>query len=214
MLNLTRCKFLATLVAFGFFGAGAAFAQTATTTEAPATPPADALPLGEVVSGIGSTYTAETHGVWEVRCVRTEAGNDPCQLYQLLKDEGGNSIAEISLFNLPDGQAAAAGATIITPLETLLTQSLRLQIDTGAVKTYPFTWCAPMGCIARVGFTVEEIAQFKAGSSASLIVVPVAAPDKEVVVTVSLTGFTAGYDAVVKANLATNAGAAPATTTP
>ncbi len=112
--------------------------------------------------------------------MRTEDGADPCQLYQLLKDGQGNSVAEISMFTLPAGQPAVAGATLITPLETLLTQQIGLQIDGGTAKRYPFTWCAAIGCIARVGFTQEEIDQFKKGAKAVVTIVPVAAPDQKV----------------------------------
>jgi len=149
---------------------------------------------------IGATYSVAAFGSWEQRCVRTETGADPCQLYQLLKDANASPVAEISIFALPEGQAAAAGATIIAPLETLLTEQLVLQVDTSKAKVYPFTWCSPTGCFARVGFTAEEVAAFKAGGAATITIVPVVAPDEKVVVTVPLTGFTAGYDAVAASN--------------
>ena len=81
---------------------------------------------------------------WEQRCVRTESGVDPCQLYKLLKDAQGNNVAEFTMFGLPAGSTgpAVAGATFIAPLETLLTSGMRLQIDEGASKVYPFTFCA------------------------------------------------------------------------
>jgi invasion protein IalB len=226
MLDLT--KSLALIATLGL--AGGAYAQDTTapaTTEAPAAEaPAvvegdaatgDNLSLGAPVAeegGVGSTYISGTHGDWEVRCVKTAEGIDPCQLYQLLKDQGGNSVAEISMFNLPEGERAAAGATIVTPLETLLTQQIRLQIDAGTLKTYPFTWCAPIGCIARVGFTAEEVGQFKNGKAAVITIVPVAAPDQKVELTVSLAGFTAGYKAVTESNAKLPAPTEPAPTNP
>lgn len=183
---------------------------TEETTEG-ATPTVDApipseLSLGEEIGqdgmgdGIGMAYTSETFGDWEMRCIRTEDGDDPCQLYQLLDDAQGNSVAEISMFALPAGQEAAAGATIITPLETLLTQQITLQVDQGTAKRYPFTWCSPIGCVARVGFTSDEVASFKRGARATITIVPVAAPDQQVALDVSLSGFTAGYDAVAAHN--------------
>lgn len=175
--------------------------------DTPATPaPADAatdLPLGapaDAADGIGATYTAETFGDWQMQCVRTEDGNDPCQIYQILKDDKGGSVADISMFALPAGQKAAAGATIVTPLETLLTQQVTLQVDATPAKVYPFTFCNKTGCFARVGFTQAEIDAFKKGNKAVLTVVPAVAPDQKVVTTMSLSGFTAAYDAVVKAN--------------
>ena len=144
---------------------------------------------------VGTPYIRDTFGDWSLRCLRAEAGqNDPCQLYQLLNDADGNSVAEISVFPLPAGGRAAAGATIVAPLETLLTEQLQIAVDGSAARRYPFTFCNQAGCVARVGFTQEEVDQFKRGNKATLRMVPAAAPDQEVVLDVSLTGFTAGID--------------------
>lgn len=191
----------------------------AQTEEAPATeeaaPPADAaaadnLALGQEVGaadGPGSTYTAANFEAWEQKCVRTESGVDPCQLYMLLKDQDGNSVAEFTMFNLPKGSEgpAVAGATFIAPLETLLTAGMTLQIDDAKGKLYPFTFCAPIGCVARIGFTAEEITAMKAGANAKITIVPFVAPDEKVELSISLKGFTAGYDAVTAANDAADA---------
>jgi invasion protein IalB len=169
--------------------------------EAPPETPAEGAPetgfsTGQEVDGIGSTYTAETHGDWQLNCIRTEDGSDPCQLYQLLKDVNGNPVAEINLTTLPAGGPAAAGATIITPLETLLTEGLKMSVDGGKAKIYPFTFCAAIGCISRVGLTADEVEALKKGANATIAIVPMAAPEQKVEAKISLTGFTAGYDAV------------------
>ena len=52
------------------------------------------------------------------------------------------------------------------------------------------------GCIARIGFTGEEITQFKKGAKAVMTIVPAAAPDQKVNVEISLKGFTAGFESV------------------
>lgn len=151
--------------------------------------------------GPGSVYVASEHGAWQQRCVKTEDGSDPCQLYQLLKDPSGNPVAEISLFGLPQAEGGpTAGATIIAPLETLLTENLIMQVDAGQAKAYPFTFCTREGCVARIGLTSAEVDSFKRGNVAKLTIVPVVAPDQKVTLEVSLTGFTAGYDAVNAAN--------------
>lgn len=149
---------------------------------------------------VGQTYVREEIGDWSVRCVRTEDGNDPCQLYQLLQDSEGNSVAEVSLFPITDGGPAAAGATIITPLETLLTEQVRIAVDSGPVKQYPFSFCSQIGCFARVGFTEEEVAGFRRGNAATITIIPAAAPTQRVDLTMSLAGFTAGFEAVAAAN--------------
>lgn len=204
---------LAVALAFGFVSASgfAAFAQEA--TQAPtetAAPAADDLSMGQApADGPGSTYVKEAFESWELRCVRVAEGAEPCQLYQLLKDGEGNSVAEIGMFSLPEGGEAAAGATIIVPLETLLPAGLRLAVDATEAKIYPFTFCSQMGCVARVGFTAAEVAAFKAGVKATMTIVPAVAPDKTVELDMSLKGFTAGYDAVDATRVAAEA-AAPA----
>lgn len=212
LLATTLCLMLGTAA---FAQETAAPATDTPATEAPAAEapaaddkanPADELSMGRVEGepatndGVGSTYTAATHGDWQQRCVKAEDGSDPCQLYQLLKDKDGNSVAEISIFGLPKGQQAAAGATIIVPLETLLTEEIGMRVDTSKPRKYPFSWCAQIGCIARVGFTEAEVAAFKKGNKVEVTIVPVVAPDQKVTLDVSLKGFTAGYDAVNKAN--------------
>lgn len=183
--------------------------DTGTTTEAPAADPADGLSLGTPLEQAapatiedlapGQPYIRGESGDWLFRCLKSPEGEvDPCQLYQLLQDAEGNNVAEISIFPLPDSGRAAAGATVVAPLETLLTQQLTLSVDGGAARRYPFTFCNTAGCVARVGFTEDEVNQFKRGNSATLRMVPAAAPDQEVVLTVSLSGFTAGYDGLIE----------------
>jgi len=182
---------------------------TGTTAADPnAAKPADngtGFQTGQNAEPAGSTYSRKAIGDWDLRCVRAKAGEqstmDPCQLYQLLKDDKGNSVAEISLFGLdvPNGPAVA-GATIITPLETLLTREITITIDGANPKRYAFSWCSVVGCYARVGFTQAEIDAFQKGSKAQLVIVPAPAPDTNVSVTMSLSGFTAGYKAVNEHN--------------
>lgn len=186
------------------------------------TPPADqpevtpdGLVMGtEVATGeeLGSTYTAAKFEAWEQRCVRTASGVDPCQLYMLVKDDEGNATAEFTLFGLPVSETnpAAAGGTFIAPLETLLTAGLMLQVDEGTPKGYPFTFCTDIGCIARLGFTAEEVAEMQNGAEIKAVIVPFVAPEDRVELTISLAGLTAGLEAVDAANDAADAAAAAA----
>ncbi|MGY3436899.1 MULTISPECIES: invasion associated locus B family protein [unclassified Marinovum] len=144
---------------------------------------------------LGSTYVKETVGDWELRCIRTEKPEtDPCQLYQLLKEENGNALAEISLFRLPKDAKLPAGATIIVPLETLLTGQLGISVDGGQAKSYPFSFCNRQGCYARIGLTADDIASFKRGAAAKVLIRPFVAPEQVITSTMSLKGFTAGFD--------------------
>ncbi len=183
--------------------AGAVYAQTDESTEtdtneaqveASETTGTETPVPGEIQ--IGQTYIEAEFGDWELRCVKSEAGNDPCQIYQLLEDQNNNPVSEITVFGVDPGQRAAAGATIITPLETLLTRGLQVSVDGGPAKTYAFSFCREVGCFARIGLEQAEVDAFKRGAVATVRMVPAAAPDQEVVLDVSLTGFTAAFDAL------------------
>lgn len=194
MSNTVKSLLIAAMLTSGT----ALWAQEQAAQAAPAADPA--LNLGEQLDEngepLGTTYDLEAKGDWAIRCLRSPAEQDPCEMTQVLTDGEGNNVAEISMFKLPDGQAAVAGATIATPLETLLTEQLRIAVDSAPAKRYPFRFCTQAGCYAQVGFTAEEIAAFKKGSKATLTIVPRMAPDQQVGVTMSLSGFTDAFESI------------------
>jgi invasion protein IalB len=59
-----------------------------------------------------------------------------------------------------------------------------------------------VGCYSRVGFTAADVESFRRGQQAQIAIVPLVAPDQPVTVTLSLIGFSAGYDAVNASNAA------------
>ncbi|MEM6579513.1 MAG: invasion associated locus B family protein, partial [Pseudomonadota bacterium] len=142
------------------------------------------------------SYIKEQYGDWPLQCFRTETGDDPCQMYQLLREAAGNPVAEFTVFRLPGTDQAVAGATIVAPLGTLLPQGIRISVDDGPQKVYSFSFCSMVGCFARIGFTEEDIEAFKAGGGATLTIVPAQAPDQIVQISASLDGFTAAFNEV------------------
>lgn len=140
----------------------------------------------------GQLYLGGKFELWEKRCLKSADGKDPCQLYQLLMGADGKPVAEISFFTLPAGGQAVAGATIVVPLETLLTANLRVAVDAAPGKLYPYSYCNINGCVAKVGFTADEIKAMQSGNQATISIVPAAAADQSVQIAVSLKGFTDG----------------------
>lgn len=163
-----------------------AFAQSSTESQ---------LSLGEDVDEIGKPYTREVNEDWEMRCIRVEEGEEPCQMYQMMDDGQGAPVAEISVFRLPEGGKAVAGATLIVPLETSLTDQLLISIDGDKARRYPFAFCNPIGCYVRLGLTAADVAAFKRGNAATITIVPALAPDQKVQLALSLKGFMAAFDA-------------------
>lgn len=139
--------------------------------------------------------TAEQHGDWELQCASEGDEPRPCRLYQLMNDQSGNPISEVTIFKLPAPEGTAvAGATILVPLETLLPAQLTIAVDGENAQRYPFAFCNQVGCVSRLGLTAEDIEALKTGNSASIVIVPAAAPDQVVTVTMSLKGFTSAFD--------------------
>lgn len=141
----------------------------------------------------GEAYLKDTVRDWEVRCIHLADQPDPCQMYQLLVDDAGTPTSEISVFAV-DGAQFAAGARVVSPLETALLSGVTFAIDDGLPSQYPFQVCNPNGCIAQIGVTAEQLDAMKRGEAAELSIVPFRAQQTEVSLKVSLAGFTAAYD--------------------
>ena len=210
MAKRTSAAFIAAL--FTLAGsAGIATAQTATETpapaaEAPATPAeapaAAAAPAAPAEPQIGQPYAKETHGDWTLRCMKTETGADPCELYQLLKDAENSPVAEASVIPMSGGKVEAV-VTFVAPLETDLSVGLGLQVDAAQEARYPFMLCARVGCISRIGLEPAQLDPLKRGKTATVTVLPFGASKEEMVkLPLSLSGFTAGMTALVEANKA------------
>lgn len=174
-------------------------APAADAAATPAAPAADAAAAPAAAApaaapeGPGTTYVAKSFDAWELECLRTEDGKDPCQIVQMLKDGAGNKVASISILALPAAKDAVAGATIATPLETMLTDGVTLKVDSAEAHTIPFKFCDQLGCYANFAMSKADLDALKKGNKIAMTVVPAAAPDKKVDLEISLKGFTAAF---------------------
>lgn len=166
----------------------AALAQDAAPETAPETEATELPPPGQF-------YFRNAAGDWQLRCVTNaeEPPRESCQMYQLLTNEAGTAVAQFTMVPLGDGGPAAAGATITTPLGTLLTQQVVMAIDSNAPRAYPFLWCESDGCSARVGLTAEEVDNMRKGAKATIQIFSVAQPQTPVLLSLSLIGFTDSF---------------------
>ncbi len=185
---------LRTFALAAVLAAGTSFGVLAqeTDTEEPVAPIEDELSLGEDAN-VPQPYIKEEIGDWALRCLQSPEGEERCQIYQLLNDANDTPIAEFTLFRLPEGGRALAGATIVVPLETALQNQLTITVDSGQARRYPFAFCNPIGCYARIGLTEQDVNAFKRGNAATLQITPFGS-NEQVQVSLSLTGFTAAFD--------------------
>ncbi|WP_208348429.1 invasion associated locus B family protein [Pseudaestuariivita rosea] len=169
--------------------------------EAPAEQPVDGLQMGEEVTPgdqVGSTFIKAEFNDWVIRCVRLPQDREACELHQTLEDDSGNSVAEVNMLPLEEGQRARAVINFMAPLETLLTEGVTISIDGAAARRYQFKQCAQIGCLAQFGIDEDYINSLKAGNAARVRIVPAVAPDQEVVLNLSLSGFTAAFNEMDK----------------
>ncbi|PSL19432.1 invasion associated locus B family protein [Shimia abyssi] len=145
--------------------------------------------------------TSEIIGDWDLQCAAAGPEPRPCRMYQLLRDQSGNAVIEVTLFKLKDPAGeAVAGATIVVPLETLLTGQLTMAVDGTNATKYPFSFCNQVGCFARIGLSQADVDAMKKGNAATLSVIPAIAPDQLVSATMSLSGFTKAFDSAAPAS--------------
>ena len=212
---MLKTKTLISVLAMAAF-TGAALAQTTGTTTGTTTetaPAAETAPAPETAPAqtteaapsdldtgqpegpqIGQPYIKEDVSDWQIQCIKQEEGTkEPCQLYQLLRGEEGNPVAEVIIEKLPEGGQVAAGGTIIVPLGTALARDMRIAVGNSQGKVYRYAFCDNSACFARIGFLAADVSAFKAGSSATLTIYSYERADQPVTLDISLAGFTAGY---------------------
>lgn len=176
-------------------------ADAAPVADAQAAAPAEAQPAAPAQPEV---YAKATYDDWTLQCAKSPDGKDPCQMYQVLKDDKGGSVADITVIDLPEGNPAAAGVTIMVPIQTLLSANLVMQIDNNKPLVYAYSFCDArmMGCFARFGVSPAELDMLKKGNKATISITPLAAPNQKVQASLSLKGFTKAFDETVKTNKA------------
>ncbi|MEH6360748.1 MAG: invasion associated locus B family protein [Amylibacter sp.] len=208
--------FLNTLIALSLSISTASYSQTTTTTETTeqttteteaatedtaaetSTSEDQTFPVAQDPdSKIGTDIIKEENGDWKIVCTLIAEGkHSNCRMFQILKDETGGAVAELSILALSEAAQAVAGVNFVTPLGTLLTAQVSMRVDAGQAKRYPFSWCTTAGCITRFGLTDAELSNLKKGSKAVMTITAAAAPEKPLALNVSLTGFTATWTAL------------------
>ena len=112
----------------------------------------------------GEPYIAEVFRDWDIRCIRSDdlAIPDRCEMFQLLEESNGNPVAEFRIAAaLIDEDGTVANATILTPLDTLLSPGLQIRIDDAEPAVVPFAFCRQIGCFVQMSLTQENVAQFE-----------------------------------------------------
>lgn len=136
-------------------------------------------------------------GDWTRVC---SADNATCALEQAGKTEAGETALLFSVAKLPEprevnGQRAEAALTVQTPLGVLLTSGVGVKVDSGEAVRFNYVTCLQEFCVVQAPMTDTLLASFRAGARA-LVAFNIVQNNqaREVVTTVSLSGFTRGYN--------------------
>jgi invasion protein IalB len=168
--------------------------DTSPTAEAsPETGDQTSASAGDPAAAEDPVEVRATYSDWDVRCAR---GTDNCFMYQLASDEQNNPVAEFSIIRIENETEAKAGVTVLTPLGTLLTNGLVIQIDDGEARRFPFSWCDQAGCFGRLALNQQSINAMKAGALGKITVFSIVAPDQPITLELSLAGFTVAYESL------------------
>ncbi len=188
MLQATTAAIAALFIASG------AMAQDTTETEAPAaetgstpaTPPA-----GDPAAAESRIQVKSTHGDWQVLCAPDESD---CYMYQVALNYRNQPVADFNIVRIEDDTPAKAGVTVLTPLGTLLTAGLVMQVDDNDPRQFPFVWCDGAGCFSRFAFDEEFLNDLKAGQQGLVSLRSMSNPAQEIILNLSLDGFTAAFN--------------------
>ena len=138
-------------------------------------------------------YIKERIKDWNLKCIEPIDSIERCEANQIIFNQEQQPVAEISIFKLPKGQVAAAAATIIVPLETVLNEGLVLEMQDLEPKKYQFKFCNSIGCYSQIGLTNEELEALKSKGKASIFLKHLSSGDQQIAIPISLSGFTATF---------------------
>lgn len=134
----------------------------------------------------------DTFGDWEIRCIE---GTETCAMSQVGNTSDGKRALLVTIQRLrgaraEDGTNVPAAITVQTPLGILIPYGVRIKIDSDQVVPLPLSRCVPAGCISQAPMLDEAVSKMKAGSTAVFGFFL----DKEILVNVSLRGFTKAFN--------------------
>jgi len=162
---------------------------------------ADNLSINDTMAGEPQKiqpYIKETIKDWNLKCIAPQNSIERCEANQIIFNDKKQPVAEISIFKLSDNQVAEAAATVIVPLETILSEGLILAIQDLEPKKYQFKFCNSLGCYSQIGLTKKEVEALKNKERASIYLKHISSGDQQVIIPISLVGFMKTFSKVIK----------------
>ena len=144
-----------------------------------------------LASGAGMALaedTEQTFGDWKITCAESQ-----CRMSQsLVREETGEALLIARIF-VNNGTPTLI---VTTPLGVFLKPRLIVQIDATRARAYGFEICDSDGCHVGINLDAELLRALQRGSVAKMTLQD--GLQQDVTLGISLAGFTAGMEALVK----------------
>lgn len=134
------------------------------------------------------------HKDWEVRCPKS-GNKDQCEMTQLVKSpKSGKPIMRV-VMGYPQ-QINTAAMIFILPQGTRLAPGVKMNVDGGKARHFPFQICLKQGCRADFPIKNSLLGKLKHGSNAKVTIV--GPKGDQIDLKISLMGFTAANKQIAK----------------
>lgn len=146
-----------------------------------------------------------THGDWKVQCetppVNPDGKGDPpqkqCGMLQTARSDKNPKVGiTLIIMKAKQQDKDVTMMRLMAPIGVYLPTGVALEIDGAAVGRVPFTRCVPQACVAFAEAQDQTLAKMKKGTAANFIIYE--APGIGMPLKISLSGFSAAFDALTK----------------
>ena len=146
----------------------------------------------------GAGSLREAHGDWTVTCViQSRQDGQKAKLCAFSQEQVHPQTRQRALAIELRPQASGVAGTLVLPFGLALEQGAVYQLDEGQNGgVQKFRTCLPVGCLIDVEFDAGIVASLKAGKL--LKVKTVADGGQEMLLSISLTGFSSAYQRTVE----------------
>ena len=134
---------------------------------------------------------ADPKNNWLKLCDPLDDGKKVCVMRQAVMSSGGQFLGSFLLRDDP-GQESRLLAVAAVPLGVLLPFGLTWQIDGGKPVRVPFMLCDPQSCATQLVINEAYVNSLKKGGALKLTAKN--RQNKDLVININLSGFTASYD--------------------
>ena len=142
--------------------------------------------------------SVKVFGDWSMQCIGAPEDHAKCQIVQkVVSQQGGQTVLVLAVFS--DPKTGVVSMQVAVPLGVLVTRGAQLLVGEKYQNGVQISRCTQQGCLIEGAASDALVNAMKQEATGAVIVFNEA--EKQIPIRFSLRGFTAGYAAMVAANL-------------